>query len=322
MKRTHRFLVPAVLIAAVLALAFAAGASAEVRVGEASAPANPSIPAEADVVHAAASYDSDSGAMSFTLTTLAEPQAEDEEGEPSEIQMLIGFLTATNGCKEQALLNQEYTVPGVQIVSMYSEPTEAHIQTLTSIKEPPVDSGPATRVVNGTTITVSGQVATLANQGFNCAVVTVVSSAFGPELLIFPIAVPSPPAPPADTTTTPAPTQNVAPPPPPPAPAALSIAKSKPLKLKPGRWKTVKVTVTNTGGTSTVPGSLRVKAPAGVLVKPETQRLPLLKPGGSWTISTRVRLTAKAKAKSTLALTATAGGAIAKGSVVAVKSAG
>jgi uncharacterized membrane protein len=115
------------------------------------------------------------------------------------------------------------------------------------------------------------------------------------------------------TATPPAPAATPAPA---PAPAALSIAKSKPLKLKAGKSRTVKIKVTNTGGTATGPGSLRVKAPAGVLVKPETQKVPVLLPGGSWTLSVRVQLTAKAKERSTISLTGTAPGLSAKGSFV------
>ncbi len=90
---------------------------------------------------------------------------------------------------------------------------------------------------------------------------------------------------------------------------ALSIAKAKkPLKLKVGKWATVKVKVTNTGGATTAPGSLQLKATKGVIVKPAaSQKLPVLLPGGSWTVSYRVKLTAKAKKSSTLSLVGAAG---------------
>jgi CARDB len=116
-----------------------------------------------------------------------------------------------------------------------------------------------------------------------------------------------PPTPPA-----PAP----APAPPAPAPPALSIAKTKPLDLKVGKSKTVKIKVSNTGATATAQGTLRVKSAKGVLVKPETQKLPVIAPGASWTVSVRVELTGKAKKKSTLTLTGTAPGLTAKGSLV------
>jgi hypothetical protein len=76
------------------------------------------------------------------------------------------------------------------------------------------------------------------------------------------------------------------------------------------------VKVTNTGATATTQGSLRVKPTKGVIVKPETQRLPVIAPGASWTVSVRVELTAKAKQKSTLSLVGTASGVTAKGSLV------
>jgi copper chaperone CopZ len=98
--------------------------------------------------------------------------------------------------------------------------------------------------------------------------------------------------------------------PPAPLPPALSIPKPKPMTLKVGKWKTVKIRVTNTGGTDAVQGSLRIKAPKGVLVKPEKQQLPTLAPGASWTVSLRLELTKKAKEKSTLTFTGTAAGAV------------
>ena len=79
--------------------------------------------------------------------------------------------------------------------------------------------------------------------------------------------------------------------------------------------------VTNTGGTATAPGSLRLKTTKGVLVKAARQKVPALLPGGSWTVSYKVKLTAKAKKSSTLSLAATAGSLTAKGSLV-VKSLG
>ncbi len=107
--------------------------------------------------------------------------------------------------------------------------------------------------------------------------------------------------------------------PPPPAPAALAIGKSKPLTLGVGKSRLVKLTLTNTGGTATGTGSLRVKAPKGVTVKPELQKLPVIAPGKSWTISVRVELTKQAKKKSTVSLTATAAGLTAKGSLVVMR---
>jgi hypothetical protein len=133
--------------------------------------------------------------------------------------------------------------------------------------------------------------------------------------LVFPIAVP-PPAPPADPGTAQNQTQTAPPAASKPVPAALSIAASKPLRLKAGRWRTVRIKVANTGGTATAPGSLRLRAPRGVLVKPKRQKLPILSASGSWTLAAKVRLTGKAKRKSTVPVTATAGSLAAAGSLV------
>ena len=122
-------------------------------------------------------------------------------------------------------------------------------------------------------------------------------------MILFPLTTKPEPAP-AQTVTPPA-TQST------PAPAragVLSIAKAKkPLKLKVGKWATVKVKVTNTGRHGErSPGSLRLKATKGVIVKAGKQKLPALLPGGSWTVSYKVKLTAKAKKSSTLSLVGTA----------------
>jgi hypothetical protein len=317
MKRTHRFLVPA-LLAAALSLALAASAAAEVRVGEAEGPADPTVPAEADIVHASAAYDSATGAMSFDLTTVAEPKAKNAKGEPSEAQMVVGLFTATAACSLEALLNKEVAYPVVQILAPYAEPENTKIQTAEGPNPPFTESGPATRTVANTKTAISGTVAALANRGFNCAAAVVLPSGQEePVYLVFPIAAPLPPAPPAETPKEPEPPKTApTSPPPAPAPASLSIARSKTLRAKAGKWTRVRITVTNTGGTSSTPGSLRVKGTRGVTVKPETQRLPLLTPGGSWTVTARVQLTKAARARSTLALTATAGGLTAQGSLV------
>src|SRR5262249_14430410 len=148
----------------------------------------------------------------------------------------------------------------VQILAPYAEPEGAKIQTAEGPKPPFIENGPAARTVVGTTINLSGTVASLANQGFNCAAAVMLPSNHEePVYLIFPIAAPLPPAPPAETPKASNPAPTVAPPPPAPTPAALSIARSKPLRATPGKWTRVRITVTNTGGSSSAPGSLRVK---------------------------------------------------------------
>ena len=118
-------------------------------------------------------------------------------------------------------------------------------------------------------------------------------------------APPTPPAPPAPSAA----------PAPAPAPPVLSIGKLKPVALKAGKSKLIRIKVTNSGATGTGAGSLRVKPPKGVVVKPERQQLPVLAPGKSWSVTVRVELTAKAKKQSTLSLTAAASGVTASGSL-------
>ena len=86
--------------------------------------------------------------------------------------------------------------------------------------------------------------------------------------------------------------------------------------MKAKTWKTVHVKVSNTGATATTQGSLRVKAAKGVMVKPELQKLPVLTPGATFTLSVRVQLTGTAKPTSKLPVTVTAPGVTGSGSIV------
>jgi hypothetical protein len=301
---------PALLIAALAALLiFAAAASAETRTGEStSVTSEGAASPEATLTKASASYESTGGTVSFDITTAAVPQELDEEGEPSETEMEAELITATSGCNLSALEHQAFSFPLFAILSEYGEPTSAEgilVESMSGGLEP---IGPATKSLSGTTTTLAFTSGAIENQGFNCAVAAAMEEGAG-NLIFFPISVP--PAPPA------APTPPAPAPAPAPGPApALSIAKAKPLKLKVGTSRTVKVKVTDTGTTATAQGSLRVKAAKGVLVKPEVQKLPVLAPGASWTVSVRVQLTEKARQKSTLALTGTASGVTATGSLV------
>ena len=315
MKRALKLLVPSILACALLALALAATASAEVRVGEATAPANPSINPQADVIAAKAEFDSSTGSQTFAVTTVAAPSP-GTKAEPSELLMAAGLVT-TNTCSRLAFNTAAF--PMFAFEYRYAEevpPVWRIFESAMAEPELPETLGVAVKSTVGTTTTLAATVPKAVNGPFNCAAAYVIdpSSQMTPEILFFPIAVPQPPPPPA---TPPAPTQSQAPAPPAPqAVAALSIARSKPLKLKPGKWRTVRIKVANTGGATKAPGSLRLKAPRGVLVKPEKQKLPVLSAGGSWTVSAKVQLTAKAKKKSKLALTAVAGSVTAKGSLV------
>lgn len=299
-------------------LAFAGTAFAETKIGEGTAAVNPAIPAEADIVAATASYDSTSGAVNFTITTVADPQP-GTEAHPSELGVMGYLLTTPLPCNA-SLQSSQAVYPLLRI----SAPYRADAEVASGIIDSPGPQGemtlePVTRSVSGVTTALSVTSSLAAGRAFNCAAIIATEGGVPTDLLFFPIGVPVAPAAPVVTTATPpAPAASPAPA---PTPAALSIAKSKPLKLKAGKSKTVKIKVTNTGGTATGPGSLRVKAPAGVLVKPERQKLPVMQPGESWTLSVRVQLTAKAKKSSTLSLVGAAGALSAKGSVV-VKSLG
>jgi hypothetical protein len=325
--RRRLFPLTVFIAAAIALLAFAASAFAETKIGEYSAPLDPTIPAEASVLHASTEYEAATGALTFAVTTGAVPQPKIGGGE-NEIELFAILLTLPE-CSLAAFKSAEENNAGFpiyEIVSSYSESTLAGSAFVESGKEPP-KLGFATKEVEGTKTTLKAQNSRAVNQPFNCGAVFLVgveneTGEEVEEVAILPLkAKPEPP--PAGTKPAPAATETKpAPSAPAAAPAALSIAKAKkPLKLKVGKWATVKVKVTNTGGTATGPGALRVKAPAGVLVKPERQKVPILAPGGSWTISVRVQLTARAKAKTTLALTGTAPGLSAKGSLV-VKRAG
>jgi NPCBM-associated, NEW3 domain of alpha-galactosidase len=310
MSQLRRFRAPAVLIAALAAiLVFAATAAAETRTGEGAAAANPRIAPELDVVKAAATYEATTGSVGFTVTTLAAPLSEfepGEEGEKSEAE-LSAVLASVPGTCTLASAEFDATYPLFEIGTDYSEPTAEALVFSDQVGGAPTLLGPAAKSVADVTTNLSFASGSIANNGFNCAVIFTEEDGSEPTYLTFPISVPP---------AAPAPVVAPAPAPPAPAPAALSIAKSKPLKLKAGKSKTVKIKVTNTGGTATGLGSLRVKAPAGVTVKPEKQRVPVLPPGASWTLSVRVQLTAKAKKSSTIALTGTAPGTTAKSSFV------
>jgi uncharacterized membrane protein len=160
--------------------------------------------------------------------------------------------------------------------------------------EAPFETFPATKIVSGTTTTLSTSAAAFANQGFDCVRVFISDAVEeGASIITFPITAP-PASVPAPALSVAVPSAVTA-----PAPAALSIATPKPLKLKVGKSKTIKIKVSNTGATAAGKGTLEVKAPTGVLVRPGKQQIPALPPGGSSTLSIRVELTAKAKAKST-----------------------
>jgi hypothetical protein len=308
MNRPLRLLAPTALICAlVLALAFAATAAAETRAGEASSPVNDEISGKADILAATARYDSTAGTVSFTVTTREAP------GASEELEM-VGLL----GRPKEGVCNvnlTQITLPAMEIIAPGLSPLapEAPPPSWIELSEEGKIGGfgPAKKSLNGTTTTLSAKSdELLVNKPFTCAVVATAkpgSEKVPSELLdelSFPLNVlPAPP-------TTPTPSG--------PAPGALSLAKSKPLKLKSGKWTKVKVKLSNPGGTAVGPVAIKAKAPVGVVLKPGSGqlKLPALLGGQTWTVTLEVKLTEKAKPKSTISLTGTAAGLTAQGSVV------
>jgi hypothetical protein len=312
----RRLLPLTVLIAAAVPLlAFAGAAAAETKVGEASSPVNELINPELDILNAKADYDTSTGSVTFSVTTRAAPMTSNPE-----LILEAALFTSSKPCSVSA--PQEPSFPVLSILTHYDDP----IGEWASFEDAggpssPEDAGPAATAISGGTITTSAATAKAAGRPYNCALVGTNENTL--ELLdavAFPIAVAQQPAgtvtTTSSTTSQPAPASTPA-----AAPALLSLAKLKPLKLKVGKWAAVKVKVTNTGGTATSPGSLQLKAAKGVVVKGGKQKLPALLPGGSWTVSYKVKLTAKAKKTSTLSLVGTAGTVTSKSSLV-VKVAG
>lgn len=317
MKRARKLLIPSIVAGALLAaLALAATASAEILVGEATAPVNPAVKPEADITAAKVEYDSSTGSQTFAVTTLL-PPSPGTVAEPNGMMMVAG-LASPAVCNGAALGTSAY--PSFNVQYSYVQPNVAIWSILESAgSEPkfPETAGQAELSTSAATTTFVATAPKAANRPFSCALAGVLNNLTPEgEFLVFPIAAPPPPTPPTATTPTPTQTQTPTPTPSHPARVALSIAKPKPLKLKAGKWKTVRIKIANTGGTTTASGSLRLKAPRGVLVRPKKQKLPMLEAGASWTIAAKVQLTAKAKKKSTVTVTAAAGGVTAKGSFV------
>jgi hypothetical protein len=315
----RRTRLPAILLAALAALlVFAAAASAETRTGESSTALGLGSPTpEITLVNASASYETGTGSTVFKMTTAGAP---DPAGEGMVLAALTTSQTCTASADPQALLTALLGGPPplFLVVNEYSSPVALGIAgSLTAPQQLLV-----TKSVLGMTTTLSVTSAAVANAGFNCAIVAasieeevregeVGSGGIG-TFMAFPIS--APPAVSPAPAATPAPSASPAPAPA-PAPPVLSIGKLKPVTLKAGKSKSIKVKVTNTGATGTGAGSLRVKPPKGVIVKPERQQLPVLAPGKSWSVTVRVQLTAKAKKQSKLSLTAAASGVTASGSL-------
>jgi hypothetical protein len=341
--RSRRRLLPLTVSIAIVAalLAFAGTAFAETKIGEGTSPEQPTVAGEADVLKAAASFDVDTGTATFEITTREAQESTPEEERPP-VQYVGVLLTAQGACtlkgleaegKRAAEEGKEPSIfPVVEILSFNRQITaketppgvalaQAYGTVATSIESAGApEFVPGTKSLSGTTATIGATLPAVAGHGsFNCAEVEAADyeEEGEAEPILFPLTTKVEPAPAQTVTPAPAPAAPAA-----PAPAALSIAKAKkPLKLKVGKWAAVKVSVANTGGITTALGSLQLKATKGVIVKGGKQKLPVLLPGGTWTVSYKVKLTAKAKKTSTLSLVGTAGTVTSKGSLV-VKRAG
>jgi hypothetical protein len=339
----RRRLLPLTLFiaAAVALLAFAGSAFAETKIGEGTSPEQPTLPGEADLLKATASYEVGTGTITFEITT-REPSESTPEAERPEVTYIGGLVIAPTVCsratieaegmkeaeegKESSILPfPEVLSSNLPVFPPELPPAQAYGGYVINGDHDglPETFIPGSKSLSGTTTTISATIPAAANGSFDCAEVGTEDTEGGaePDVAVFPLTT-KPEPPPARTVTAPS-SPSAAAPAPAPGPAALSIAKAKkPLKLKVGKWATVKVKVTNTGGTVTSPGSLQLKAIKGVLVKPARQKLPVLLPGGSWTVSYKVKLTAKAKKSSTLSLVGAAGGLSARSSLVLKSLAG
>lgn len=301
MNSLRRLLAPLVLVLALLgALAFAATAAAETKVGEATSPVDTSIPGEVDLLNGTAKYDSATGIATFTATTR---QAVGSEGH-KEVEFFGALLTTKGGCSAAEVESSPpYPVFGTEA------PVEGPVSIWFALENDSESPGPetegsATKVSNGATPTIIAASAKAVSKPYNCAEVGVGEGTGAPlDYVVFPISVP--PAP------TPAPAPVV------PAPAALSLAKPKGLQAKAGKWVNAKVTITNTGGTAVGPVAIKATAPKGVTIRPGKLTLPALLPGQSWTTTIQVKLGATAKSKSTISLTGSSGSLSVNSSFVA-----
>jgi hypothetical protein len=320
MNRRHLLLAPTVVLCVlVIALAVAGTAAAEIRAGSATAPANSAIAGEFDLIEASVYYDSSTGTIATRATT------RDAPGPTEGVFLNLVLFSAQEPCA--AATETQTVYPLIRLAAPYIE--EEDFPDNWQASEQPGEGfnealfGPLTKSVVDSTTAFAAITPKAIDKPYNCVLAGVFEGENKLSTIIFPLAGPPPATEPSSETEETGATRMRGVSPPTvtrtpavtPGPGALSIASQKPLKLKAGAWKTVKVKVTNTGASATAQGSLKVKAPKGVSVKPATQPLPGLAPGDSWTISVQVELTAKAKPKSTLSLSASAAGLTGTGSL-------
>jgi hypothetical protein len=309
----------AVLCALVLALACAAGASAQVLKGEVVLPENPGNEGEEDQLAASATFDSTTGTLTITSTTRTAPTA-------NEHLSLIGGVLDINapctvqGLGEAAAKDPNSGYPAFKMQSAFTAeklppgfPQTAWVYATSKKNEEEETEakhfGTGTRTVEGMKTTIAATAPRSVGGTFTCALVTVSNSLGSPEadFAVFPlVAQPEPPAP---VVVPPAVVAPILPKP------ALALLKSNPLKLKTEKWTTVKFKVSNPGTAAVGPITVKATAPKGVTVQTKSVRLPALLPGQTWPVSFRIKAGDAAKARSQLKLTATAAGLKANASV-------
>jgi hypothetical protein len=361
MLRLRRTLAPFLLLAALIAaLAFAAVASAEIKIGEGTSPADPSLEdGEADLLKATATYDSTTGAASFEITTREAPESTPEAERPFITYYAViansgipctraDFLAAQERQQKEFEESGEAAEPALYPAFSVISPnrilregegppkvplSQAYGEYLA--KQPTSQFEnlvPGTKTASGDTITIAATSPQAINGAFNCAYVfgqDVSGSGGAPDPIVFPLTT-KPEPPPVEPPVTPEPPKSDPAPQPPaptkaapaPAPGVLALAQSKPQALKVGKLATVRLTVSNPGGSPTGQGFLSLRAPKGVVIRGRRQKLPALLPGDSWTLTYRVRLTAKAKKRSTIAISGTSGALTTSGSLVVVPKRG
>lgn len=319
-RRVHA---PALLLFALAALlVFAATASAQTRAGESAAVLPEQTPTPgATIVKATASYET-SGNVAFNVTTAGAPSPEGEG------EMWAALVTSSNCATPsgKTFFNEILVESPPPFLVVESKLAIAGAQGITG-SFGGVKPVTATKSGSGTTTILTATSSEIADGEFNCALVGATDKVefriegeegVGSSFVGIPLTVqaePPPPPPPAGSSSQAPPAPAAAA----PVPPVLSIAKPKPLTLKAGKWQKVKVKVTNSGPGASAAGSLRLKAPKGVLAKPERQQLPILALGKSFRLTLRVKLTKKAKKKSKVALTAAASGAVSATSSLVVK---
>ncbi len=320
MNSLRRLLVPSALVCGLLAaLSLAPTAAAEVRTGEGSSPVNESLPGEADLLHARASYDSRTGTVVFDLTAREAPMPE-----PKFLPRAVLF-TVKDACDASVPGSSEPLLPTLSIGRAYEEVEARWIVGWggADAAGEPFKPGTGSWSLEGTTGTLAATVEPAVGQPYNCALVELAAPSDhllqSGEYVFIPLSAPKPvepvkpiePAPPADPVV-----KTVTVTPPPPAAGKLAFAKTKALSAKSGKWTKAGIKVTNSGGTAVGPVAIKAKAPVGVKIEPGQMKVPALLPGQTWTVGFRVKLTAAAKPSSTIGLTATGPGLTASGSLV------